>query len=57
MDKSGELIESVVKLADAARKGGLLSLEGGNSQQISARGIQLLIDGHDGEVVRGLYGA
>lgn len=55
MDKPQELIESVVELADAARKGGLLSLEGKEiPNKFLARGIQLLIDGHDGEVVRGL---
>ncbi len=55
LDKPDQLIESVVELADAARKGGLLSLEGKEiPNKFLARGIQLLIDGHDGEVVRGL---
>jgi chemotaxis protein MotA len=55
LDKPDELIESVVELADAARKGGLLSLEGKEiPNKFLSRGIQLLIDGHDGEVVRSL---
>ncbi|MCG8614147.1 MAG: flagellar motor protein PomA [Pseudomonadales bacterium] len=50
-----ELIESVVELAETARKGGLLSLEGKPiSNDFLAKGIQLLIDGHDADVVRGL---
>ncbi|OZG71971.1 flagellar motor protein PomA [Hahella sp. CCB-MM4] len=55
LDKPEELIESVVELADAARKGGLLSLEGKEiPNQFLAKGIQLLIDGHDADVVRSL---
>lgn len=49
------LIEEVVELADAARKGGLLSLE---DKQVSSdflqQGIQLLVDGHDAAVVKNL---
>lgn len=48
-----EIIAETVELADAARKGGLLSLE---DKQVSSdfmqRGIQLLVDGHDPEVVK-----
>lgn len=48
-----DLIEEVVSLADEARKGGLLSLEGRDvSYEFLARGIQLLVDGHDPDVVR-----
>lgn len=57
LDSPQELIEEVVELADLARKGGLLSLEGrevGNS--FLAGGIQLLVDGHDPDVVRTLLG-
>ena len=57
LDTPLELIEEVVELADIARKGGLLSLEGrevGNS--FLAGGIQLLVDGHDPDVVRTLLG-
>lgn len=50
-----DIIAETVELADAARKGGLLSLE---DKQVSSdfmqRGIQLLVDGHDPEVVRQL---
>jgi len=48
-----ELIEEIVELADAARKGGLLSLEGKEvSNSFLQKGIQLLVDGHDPEVVK-----
>ena len=50
-----DLIDEVVSLADEARKGGLLSLEGREvSYEFLARGIQLLVDGHDPDVVRTL---
>lgn len=50
-----ELIEEIVELADAARKGGLLSLEGREtSNDFLSKGIQLLVDGHDPEVVKQL---
>lgn len=55
LDNPQELIAEVVELADLARKGGLLSLEGrevGNN--FLAGGIQLLVDGHDPDVVRTL---
>ncbi len=55
IDTPQEIITEVVELADIARKGGLLSLEGkevGNS--FLASGIQLLVDGHDPDVVRTL---
>lgn len=57
LDTPEQLIEEVVDLADVARKGGLLSLEGkevGNT--FLAGGIQLLVDGHDPDVVRTLLG-
>ena len=42
-------------LADEARKGGLLSLEGKEvSSDFLQRGIQLLVDGHDPDVVKTL---
>lgn len=48
-----DLIEEIVELADAARKGGLLSLEGKEvSSPFLQKGIQLLVDGHDPDVVR-----
>ncbi|HEX7037794.1 MAG TPA: flagellar motor protein PomA [Pseudomonadales bacterium] len=55
MPKPEDVIEEVVALADAARKGGLLSLEGREvSSPFLSKGIQLLVDGHDAEVVRNL---
>ncbi len=52
---ANELIEEVVALADEARKGGLLSLEGKEvSSDFLQRGIQLLVDGHDPDVVKTL---
>jgi len=48
-----DLIEEIVGLADEARKGGLLSLEGKEvSSDFLQRGIQLLVDGHDPDVVK-----
>lgn len=53
LDTPEEIIALVVELADAARKGGLLSLEGKEiKNEFLARGIGLLIDGHDEEVVK-----
>jgi len=50
-----EIISETVELADVARKGGLLALE---EKEVSIpfmqRGIQLLVDGHDPEVVKEL---
>jgi chemotaxis protein MotA len=54
-DDPVELIDEIVELADTARKGGLLSLEGKEvSNSFLEGGIQLLVDGHDPEVVQGL---
>src|SRR5690625_604992 len=53
LDDPAELIDEIVELADAARKGGLLSLEGRDvSNPFLQKGIQLLVDGHDPEVVK-----
>jgi chemotaxis protein MotA len=50
-----ELIEEIVGLADEARKGGLLALEGKElSSEFLQGGIQLLVDGHDPDVVKTL---
>ena len=55
VDAPGAIITEVVELADIARKGGLLSLEGKEvSNDFLNRGIQLLVDGHDPDVVRTL---
>ncbi|MEO0443629.1 MAG: flagellar motor protein PomA [Pseudomonadota bacterium] len=52
-----ELIDEIVALADEARKGGLLSLEGKEvSSDFLQKGIQLLVDGHDPDVVKALLG-
>ena len=49
------LIEKIVELADAARKGGLLSLESAEiPNEFMQKGINLLVDGHDGEVVKNI---
>ncbi|MGB0781705.1 MAG: flagellar motor protein PomA [Marinomonas sp.] len=49
------LIDEIYGLADEARKGGLLSLEGKEvSHPFLSKGIQMLVDGHDGTVVRNL---
>jgi len=48
-----DLIAEVVELADMARKGGLLTLEGKEvSSDFLQKGVQLLVDGHDADVVR-----
>lgn len=55
IDDPNDLITEIVELADAARKGGLLSLEGKEvSSDFLQKGIQLLVDGHDPEVVKTL---
>ena len=55
LSKPEPVIEEVVELAGLARKGGLLSLEGKEvSDDFLAKGIQLLVDGHDPDVVRTL---
>ncbi len=52
---ANDLIDEIVALADEARKGGLLSLEGKEvSSDFLQRGIQLLVDGHDPDVVKTL---
>lgn len=54
-DDPVEMIDEVVGLADEARKGGLLSLEGKEvSSDFLQGGIQLLVDGHDPDVVKTL---
>ena len=53
LDAPSELIDEIIELADAARKGGLLSLEGKDvGNQYLQNGIQLLVDGHDPDVVK-----
>lgn len=48
-----ELIEKAVQLADSARKGGFLALEEADiPNQFMQKGVNMLVDGHDGDVVR-----
>lgn len=55
IDDPLDLIDEVVELADAARKGGLLSLEGKEvGSPFLQKGIQLLVDGHDPDVVKSM---
>ncbi len=55
LDDPADLIDEIVELADAARKGGLLSLEGKEvSSDFLQKGIQLLVDGHEPDVVKTL---
>lgn len=55
LEDPADLIDEIVELADAARKGGLLSLEGKEvSNEFLQKGIQLLVDGHDPEVVKAM---
>ena len=49
-----ELIEKIVELADAARKGGFLALEEAEiTNAFMQKGVDMLVDGHDADVVRG----
>lgn len=51
----GDLIDEIVALADEARKGGLLALEGKEvSSDFLGKGIQLLVDGHEPDVVKAI---
>ncbi|PMH37511.1 flagellar motor protein PomA [Vibrio sp. 10N.286.49.B3] len=52
-DDPEELIAKIVEMADAARKGGFLALEEMEiTNSFMQKGIDLLVDGHDAEVVR-----
>lgn len=49
------IIAKIVELADLSRKGGLLSLEGAEIEDpFLQKGVNLLVDGHDGEVVKAI---
>ena len=55
VDDPAEMIDEIVGLADEARKGGLLVLEDKElSSDFLQSGIQLLVDGHEPEVVKTL---
>ena len=48
-----ELVEKAVELADSARKGGFLALEDAEiSNAFMQKGVDMLVDGHDADVVR-----
>ncbi|WP_440053784.1 flagellar motor protein PomA [Pseudoalteromonas sp. T1lg65] len=48
-----ELIEKAVELADSARKGGFLALEEADiPNPFMRKGVDMLVDGHDADVVR-----
>jgi chemotaxis protein MotA len=52
-DNPEDLIAKIVEMADAARKGGFLALEEMDVDNTFLRkGIDLLVDGHDADVVR-----
>lgn len=52
-DKLEDLITKAVELADAARKGGFLALEAAEiPNPFMKKGIDMLVDGHDADVVR-----
>ncbi len=54
LDEPGALIDQIVELADTARKGGMLALEGADvSNPYLQNGIQMLVDGQDPDVVKG----
>jgi chemotaxis protein MotA len=52
-DSPEELIAKSVEMADAARKGGFLALEEAEiSNPFMQKGVDMLVDGHDADVVR-----
>ncbi len=53
LESPDELIEKSVEMADAARKGGFLALEEAEiTNGFMQKGIDMLVDGHDADVVR-----
>ncbi|NMH64651.1 flagellar motor protein PomA [Shewanella salipaludis] len=53
LEKPESLIEQSVNMADAARKGGFLALEEAQiSNSFMQKAVDMLVDGHDGDVVR-----
>ncbi|MDO6475054.1 flagellar motor protein PomA [Alteromonas sp. 1_MG-2023] len=53
IDPPEVLIEKIVEMADAARKGGFLALEEAEiDNAFMQKGVDMLVDGHDIEVVR-----
>ncbi len=55
MQPPQDMIDEIVEIADEARKGGLLSLENRDIEnEFLQKGIQLLVDGHEPEVVKSI---
>ena len=53
LEKPEDLIERVVQLADAARKGGFLALEEANiTNPFLQKAVDMLVDGHEQHVVK-----
>ena len=53
IDSHEALIEKIVEMADSARKGGFLALEEAEIENpFMQKGVDMLVDGHDIEVVR-----
>jgi len=53
VDAADDLINKIVEMADAARKGGFLALEEAEvTNGFMQKGIDMLVDGHDADVVR-----
>ena len=53
LEKPDELIDKAVEMADAARKGGFLALEEAEiTNAFMQKGVDMLVDGHDADVVR-----
>lgn len=53
IDKPDALIEQSITMADAARKGGFLALEEAEiDNSFMQKAVDMLVDGHDGDVVR-----
>lgn len=53
IESPDELIQKIVEMADAARKGGFLALEEAEIENaFMQKGVDMLVDGHDVEVVR-----
>jgi chemotaxis protein MotA len=53
LETPNELIGRTVEMAQVARKGGLLALEGQDTENaFLKKGIQMMVDGHEPEVVR-----
>lgn len=57
IDTPDSQIEKIVEMADAARKGGFLALEEAEIENLfMQKGVDMLVDGHDVEVVRATLG-